>query len=260
MSFKINLKPNPAAEYFTVREHQRAFGDTSASSEELFLAIDQKIKQLFNIPLHFQSYFINKSNLLKLTEHWKVMIKDNPLTGIDELLDNTIELPISTIDLSYSFPQIPSSYSSFNTIIIDPAMSLGIPADFVLVLTEQDLNSIDQRSDEISIRSLNLLNLVLDDFLHRGIDVLLRESNYKAAVLHQMIEDSPPLNPVAEKSNRSKTMILAECEPDFLDKIEKMGYELGRVKTENSTVMAIANYPTHSKELIEMFADRVAVL
>ena len=109
-------------------------------------------------------------------------------------------------------------------------------------------------------RSLYLLQKVMEDYHSKGLDMLIRESRYKAAVLYQMIEDSPYLRPSVDKSQRSSTMIIAEGERSFLQKIELLGYELGKVQHSNSAAMVIANYSTHSKELIEMFADRVLAL
>ena len=105
-----------------------------------------------------------------------------------------------------------------------------------------------------------MLQLVLKDIVEKGMEMLIRESNYKAAVLYQMIESSPYLEPIAPKEKRSKTIITVACDHDFFPKLVKLGFELFVEKGDEKTRISIANYPTHSKELIEMFADRVALL
>ena len=89
---------------------------------------------------------------------------------------------------------------------------------------------------------------------------LLRELNYKAAVLNQMIENSNYLNFVTDKKYRSKTMITAECKLKFLEEIDNMGYMVGTHRISQKFMITIANYPTHSKELVEMFSDRIATI
>jgi hypothetical protein len=154
------------------------------------------------------------------------------------------------------------NYADIPAVLISPAMSLGIPGDMVFLFSENEFTHmwIEKEDRMTDNRALFLLEVVLTDYFEKDREVLLRESNYKAAVLNQLIEDCSFFKPIAEKQIRSKTVILIESDPDIVPQIDKMGYEVGRSDASGKTIIAIANYPTHSKELIEMFADGISAL
>lgn len=261
MSFKINLKPDPAAEFFTVREHLRRDTGPSADFAKLKEQTAERLRFLFDVPRSYFFYAFSAPNSDVLAAA-SLVVKDDPATGIDVLCHELI-LPRDTIlDLSYSFPQVPVNYADIPAVLINPAMSLGIPSDMVFLFSDSVLPPrwIEKEDTQSDDRALFLLELVLTDYFEKGKEVLLRESNYKAAVLNQLIDDCSFFKPIAEKQVRSKTVILMESDPDILPQIEKMGYEVGRSDESGKTILAIANYPTHSKELVEMFADRISVL
>lgn len=266
MKFKINLEPYPGAPYFTVQEHLRTYTNSQEINHYLKKIGDQG-RKLFGIPESYQIELLKlseKKNLLNRYE--SVIIKDSPETGFDELntVDSYFERP-SMVDFSYSFPQIPSLEScDFDSVIIDPNASLGVASDYLLVFNCNTSNAFDKTAIDVNEESyrmtMYILTMVMHDLEQKGIDILVRESNYKAAVLHHLIESNPSLQPIPGKKNKSKTMISAICEVEFLKKIEKLGYTFYKRTKKNLVTLTIANYPTHSKELIEMFADRVALL
>lgn len=260
MSFKINLKPYPAAEYFTVREHIRKNkGAVDFTKRKEFVA--EKLRFLFDIPLgyFFYAFSAHDRNVLSA---FNLVIKDDPATGIDVLRRELVLSSDAMLDLSYSFPQVPVNYADIPAVLINPAMSLGIPSNMVFLFSEREITArwIEKGDIQSDDQALFLLELVLTDYFDKGRDVLLRESNYKAAVLNQLIADCSFFKPIAEKQLRSKTVILLESEPEILLAIEKIGYEVGLTDESGKTILAIANYPTHSKELVEMFADRISAL
>ena len=75
-----------------------------------------------------------------------------------------------------------------------------------------------------------------------------------------MIENSPHLQLVNDKQNRSKTMISADCSYSILEEIQNLGFDVDALLDGEKARITIANYPTHSKELIEMFSDRIGAL
>ena len=169
------------------------------------------------------------------------------------------------LNLSYYFPQITGYFVDFRSIFIHPAASLGIPTKFAFAFSKVDDDKMANLSANVlngadDQKSIYLMSAVLGDYLEKGWEVLLRESNYKAAVLYQLLEASKNLELIAAKTERSKTMITAVCEPEFLPRILKLGYEVESFLKDGKRVLTIANYPTHSKEAIEMFADRIAAL
>ncbi len=263
MKFKIDFKPYPGAPYFTVQEHQRSYDSgVTENPEEYLKGAEKHLRRLFNIPSDFGFDMVAlsmKNNLLAQTV--TQIVKDDPQTGIEFSSESKLMLSSpGLLDLSYSFPQIQNIVEEYDYILIDPNASLGIPVGFLVVFSK---NRLTKSNNLFNIQShkneIFLLNKVLLDYTEKGIETLLRESNYKAALLHHMIETSNYLSPVGEKKFRSKTMIIAECDPEFLVKIKKMGYEVGVQKNGEKLLITIANYPTNSKELVEMFSDRVGV-
>ena len=228
--------------------------------------VESKLKKLFKIPENFAARMVLAENPVWSIPDYEVLVKDDPKTGVTMI--RHISLPEregAILDLSYSFPQITGDLEGFSAIFIRPAASLGIPSEWSVVFIRPDVDKMADSSggilkEENYQKSMYVMNAVLGDYLEKGVDVLFRESNYKAAVLYQLLETSKNLNPVAAKAERSKTMITAFCEPEFLLRIHKLGYDLVSTPKDGKQVLTIANYPTHSKEAIEMFADRVAAL
>jgi hypothetical protein len=263
MSFTINLKPSPAAEYFTIRDHLRFYHKAEFDAFEAYKNIGVKLKQLFGIPDELEVSLQRNSDLRPHLAKGQIIIKDNPVTGSDLMNSDITVVPKDGIlDLSYSFPQVHVRYSDFNSFLIDPSISLGVPGDYVFYIGEriEKKYSSNEVIPGMDHKTLYLLQAVLDDYLTKGMEMLVRESNYKAAVLYQMIEDSANLKPAVDRSIRSKTIILTYTEPDLLSRIRKMGYDVVQTNEDGSVKMVMASYPTHSKELIEMFADRITAL
>lgn len=266
MKFKIDLNPYPGALYFTVQEHLRTYKKEICNAKGNIQSSEQNLRELYKIPSDYRFYTILLNKKKSFIDGFRsVLVKDNPDLGTDAFASNSsIDQNSELLDLSFSFPQPSEQAFDYATIMIDPNASLGIPARFFMVFSRNDFEIDDKFQLDISNTEIDkdtfILNKVLDDYVQKGIEVLIRESNYKAAVLNQLIESSNHLKPVAENSNRSKTVMIADCTPLLFEQITKMGYDVKSRITEDRIEITIANYPTHSKELIEMFSDRLAVL
>lgn len=264
MKFKIDLNPYPGAPYFTVQEHLRTSTKDIGNTKENIHNAEQNLRTLYEIPSEHGFYTIPLSQKNSFVNEFRsVLVKDNPDLGTDAFASNSsIDQNSELLDLSFSFPQLSEKAFDYAAIMIDPNASLGIPAIFFMVFSRVDFKFANKFQLDISNPEIDkdafVIKKVLDDYVQKGIEVLIRESNYKAAVLNQLIERSSHLNPVAEKANRSKTVLVAESTPFLFEKIAKMGYDAKSRITEDRIEITIANYPTHSKELIEMFSDRVA--
>jgi len=266
MNFKINLKPIPGAAYFTTLEYASKCSKMESVDEELKNS-ELGLRQLFNISAEFDfsislnSEKANLSNIFDIIE-----ILDDPVSGMNYLASKPSKSHGSSLlDLSFSFPKIKEvGWSPFDTLIIDSNAGLGISNGFLMIFNRNDSVEIKRLPEKQLLneykKEICVLSKVLDDLAEKGMDVLVRESNYKAAVLYQLIESSANLKPVTVKEKRSKTMIVADCENDFLSRIEKLGYELTSRENDGKARITIANYATQSRELIEMFADRVSAL
>ncbi|MEQ6122545.1 aminotransferase class V-fold PLP-dependent enzyme [Reichenbachiella sp. MALMAid0571] len=114
-----------------------------------------------------------------------------------------------------------------------------------------------------NVLGIYLLGKVVGDMLHKGIDVIRRESNYKSALLYNLFESHDQLNPfVSEKRFRSLTVGVAEVKGDsskLIKRLSDQGMETGSGYGEfKNSHIRIANFPTHSKEQIEMLVDTVS--
>jgi phosphoserine aminotransferase len=98
--------------------------------------------------------------------------------------------------------------------------------------------------------------------LRRGIDNIRKETDYKAAVLYQALENNVLVAPfVTEKKYRSKTVIVADCQ-QHTEKLSAFlsgkglhpGDGYGQAK---KTQLRFANFPAHSKEQYELLADSI---
>lgn len=265
MKFKIKFNHYPGAPYFTVQEHQRTFNPENHKNIDRYLKQAEKhLRSLFNISPDFKFELCELSMKVDLLDHMgTIIVKDNPDTGFEIFFESELDGDRPRIlDMSYSFPQTHIDGLRYDYILIDPNASLGIPSGFVIVFsknTSMDFHNLFQvRRDTSFVKDAYLLHKVLNDYVEKGIELLLRESNYKSAVLYQLIESSLWLKPVADKKHRSKTIILVDCSYKVLEQIEMQGFEMAVLLDNEKARIIIANYPTHSKELIEMFSDRIA--
>ncbi len=121
----------------------------------------------------------------------------------------------------------------------------------------------NQTPETPNVLGIYLLGKVAEDMLTKGIVQIRRETEYKAALLYNLLENHPLLAPfVEETAHRSKTVIVAKTSVAS-EKIIKQANERGMVigsgygafKNEH---LRIANFPTHSKEQFEMLVDFLA--
>ena len=265
MNFRISLDPFSAPPYFTVQEHLYKYSGVEEVEEKLKSA-EKRLREFLSLDSSYQFSIIPKADKDRwLQESGTMVMLDNPFEGTNELLSNSASFTGEEIlDISYSFPQLTlQDLSSFKVIVCDASASLGIPVGFVFVFsknTGMGLYPFQQEQQEAFEKDIYILSSVLDDLHEKTIEVLMRESNYKSAVLYQLIDSNPNLTSLVSRESRSKSVITAECESEFADRIEKLGYQMYRREHEGKARISIANYATLSKELIEMFADRISEL
>lgn len=113
-----------------------------------------------------------------------------------------------------------------------------------------------------NVLDIFLLNKVTSDMLQKGIDVIRREANYKAALLQHTVEQHPLLSHfVKNKAHRSKTVVVANTDIDsgkILAELNKKGFVLGNgYGSYKGKQIRIASFPTHSKEQIELLVDTI---
>ena len=265
MKFRINLKPFPAEPYFTVREHLLKYKD-ELPTDGLVRRIEKSLRDLLGIKQDYSFVLLDcdKKEVFLQENLTVVTIKDNPETGIDVFLEElTVTIEEHLLDLSYSFPYFSDKIQDYDFILVDPNMSLCIPnKKFALFYRSEnvDVPRYTKVDNSSYTRDLYLISSVLDDLKTKGMDQLIRESNYKSAVLYQLFDSNPNFKLVSPKEKRSRAMIVVDTSIEMIERINHLGYEITHKQLEDLERITIANYATHSKELIEMFADRVAAI
>jgi len=193
-------------------------------------------------------------------------------------VDGVSSIPIPEID----FSQIDSAYFSVQKCFGLPA-GLGVwlvgprcmekaremNAKGLLSATYRSLLSLEKSASNYqtvetpNVLAIYLLGKVVIDMLVKGIDTIRRESRYKAAVLHQMIDDLDWLSEfIPEKELRSETVVVANCTRDndqVVKQLEEAGFVIGKGYGKFKTSqLRFANFPTHSREQVEQLADVMA--
>jgi phosphoserine aminotransferase len=185
---------------------------------------------------------------------------------------------------SVPFPEFP--WDSIDTLYFSVQKGLGLPAGLgVWVVNDRCLQkAIQLKSKGISIgtyRTLpemikkstefqtvetpNVLGIYLagkisSDMLGIGLELIRRDTRYKAALLYHTFDSISTLNPfVKATADRSLTVTVAEIKggnTSLLKKLDEKGIVIGSgygpFKTDH---IRIANFPAHSKEQIELFVD-----
>lgn len=195
------------------------------------------------------------------------------------------------IDASCSLPYARLPYEDVDVVFLDFHFGFGLPAGLAAWIVNDtgfkrnasirhlpgfndsafSLGSLqirakgDGASRDISLLMITVLNGVLGDMLSRGIHTIRKETEYKAALLYQLMENHPLITPaVAVKSARSRTIITADCGTNY----HRVATELQRHAIMVGTghgrfhdrYLVFANFPTHSREQYERVADILAAI
>lgn len=120
----------------------------------------------------------------------------------------------------------------------------------------------NQTPETPNVLGIYLLSKIVQDMLRRGINMIRKETEYKAAILYQALNNHQILKPfVKDESWRSKTVVVAES-GDHTERVTKLliqkgmlpGDGYGSAKTHQ---LRFANFPAHSKEQYELLVDTI---
>ncbi|MEM6524147.1 MAG: aminotransferase class V-fold PLP-dependent enzyme [Bacteroidota bacterium] len=195
---------------------------------------------------------------------------------------------ILALDIVSSAPYAHIDYSQVDTAYFSVQKCFGLPAGLgVWIVNDRCINKSEellnaglsvgsyhslpelllksekhQTPETPNVLAIYLLGKVAEDMLTKGMEMIRRETDYKAAVLYNTIEQSNVFKPfVNNVLNRSKTTIVAETSIDsskIINDLAKKGMVIGAGYGKyKNTHIRIANFPTHSKEHIEFLADEL---
>ncbi len=193
------------------------------------------------------------------------------------------------LDIVSASPSVPVNFKNIDTAYFSVQKAFGMPAGLgVWIVNERCHEVADRRASKMSLgtyRSLPnlkkfgskhqtpetpnmlfiyILGKIVQDMLKFGMKRLRNETIYKATLLNQAIENHHAVSHfVDSKEHRSKTTIVAKTEKAeafksfFTTKGIILGDGYGPHKENH---IRIANFPTHSKESIEMVCDLLSKL
>ena len=113
-----------------------------------------------------------------------------------------------------------------------------------------------------NVLNIYLLGQVIGDMLEKGLDKIRMESKYKSAILYHLLESKQQIKPFVEAADcRSETVIVGESidnTQSLLEQLNQRGMVVGSGYGEfKKSHLRIANFPTHSKEQVEMLVDTI---
>lgn len=144
--------------------------------------------------------------------------------------------------------------------LLKKGMSIGSYHNLLTLLENSKKN---QTPSTPNVLGIYLLSRVVNDLLARGIDVIRKETDYKAALLYQALNAHPKVKPfVTEKDWRSKTVVVANTGDHtqaLAAYLEKHGFLAGDgYGPLKKNQLRFANFPAHSKEQYELLADLIS--
>jgi len=118
----------------------------------------------------------------------------------------------------------------------------------------------NQTPETPNVLGIYLLSKVVEDLLRRGIQIIRRETDYKAAILYQALQAHETIKPfVKDVAYQSKSVIVAgtalqTTEINLALQAKGLYPGEGYGKTKDSQ-LRFANFPAHSKEQYELLVD-----
>lgn len=190
------------------------------------------------------------------------------------------------VDAVSSLPYPKFDYTKIDSVFFSVQKSFGLPAGLgVWIVNEKCITkaeSLQQKGINIgtyhnlptlvanakknqtpetpNVLGIYLLGQVVSDFLKRGVHTIRKETEYKAAILYQTLQNHAKAKPfVTDRKFQSQTVIVAETGTEtstITEQLMKHGLQPGDGYGERKkSQLRFANFPTHSKETYELLVD-----
>ena len=208
-----------------------------------------------------------------------------PTAFIDQLKEKN-PAALVAVDAVSSLPYVALNYTQVDTVFFSVQKGFGLPAGLGVWLANEkclakaerlltqgqaigayhNLLSLhdharkNQTPETPNVLGIYLLGQVVQDMLRRGLTAIRRETDYKAAILYQLLSDHPRMHAfVQQKEYQSKTVLTIVCANEY-ENIYKVlednrivpGEGYGSFRHDH---LRIANFPAHSKEQFELLVD-----
>jgi len=190
------------------------------------------------------------------------------------------------VDAVSSLPYPKFDYTKIDSVFFSVQKSFGLPAGLGVwivnekciakaeSLQQQGLNigtyhnlptlvanaKKNQTPETPNVLGIYLLGQVVSDFLKKGVHAIRKETEYKAAILYQALQNQAKVKPfVTDRKFQSQTVIVAETGTEtayITEQLMKHGLQPGDGYGERKkSQLRFANFPTHSKETYELLVD-----
>ncbi len=122
----------------------------------------------------------------------------------------------------------------------------------------------NQTPETPNVLNIYLLGKVAEDMLNRGVKQIQNDTLYKSTILYQAIENANWIKPFIDDSKyRSHTVAVGELTngkpSEFIAQALQKGMVIGSgYGPFKENHIRIANFPTHSKEQVEMLVDFIS--
>ena len=140
----------------------------------------------------------------------------------------------------------------------------GITGSYHSLEKLHKMNLKSQTPETPNILGIYLLMKVSGDLLRNGMNTLVKDTNYKSTLIYDTIEKHDLLEcSIKNKEIQSKTVIVADtkCSSQmFIEKLKAKNLIIGKGYGKNDNQIRIANFPTHSKESIELLCDEIKLI
>lgn len=229
----------------------------------------------------------NDSELIALTYNETSTGAMQPVSDIAAIRKGFAD-SLLAVDVVSAAPYINFDVQQVDSLFFSVQKGFGLPAGLgVLIVNERCLSKAEKKQESgksigtfhsltsliekaegyetpitPNVLGIYLLGKVAEEMNAKGIDQIRRETDQKAAIMYQAIENCSYLTPFVEKKDcRSKTTIVAQLQDDvnqkqlmayLSDQQLKVSSGYGKYKDKH---IRIANFPAHSKEQMERLAD-----
>lgn len=244
------------------------------------IKIESPLGFAFDVPAHLEP----EVELVGLTHNETSTGVSLPLSFIDSIRERYPNALI-VVDAVSSLPYPQFDFSKIDSLFFSVQKGFGLPAGLgVWMINPKCIEKAEQLQKKGSIGSYHtiptlvsnakknqtpetpnvlgiyLLNKVVEDFNRRGIQTIRKETEYKAAILYQLLSKHALLSPfVIDRSIQSQTVIVAnsgEHTKKVNDYLASHGLLAGDGYGElKSSQLRFANFPAHSREQYELLVD-----
>jgi phosphoserine aminotransferase len=299
----VNFTPGPSQLFYTVEDHVRqafkngipSLSHRSKEFESIYAAVKGGLQELLGIPPDFHIFFTGSA-----TEIWERSVQNLVEKNSAHFVNGAFSKRYFEIagQLGKTTHKVESPFGSGftdsvtlagNTELIalthnETSTGVSLPMSFVNSFKAEKISKAggpigtyhslptllanekkNQTPETPNVLGIYLLSKVIQDFNRRGIQIIRKETEYKAAILYQAFEVHGLAKPfVQDKAHRSQTVIVAECGDNtqkIAEHLAKVGLHAGEGYGEKKkSQLRFANFPTHSKEQFELLVDTLATI